>query len=244
MDVFERRPLPAQLRDRIWGLVQEEHYRTGDQLPSEQALAARFGVSRATVREALKILEEERLVLCRHGVGRFVAPGSSGVLSEGITRLQSVTEMARDLAIPLSTQVLSLREELPDGVVRTRLNLEPGVAVVVLERVRLTHGEPVIYSVDIFPRTLVVGELQPEAFAGSLLSVMKSGWNTELAYSKAVISAVTLDPQLSQRIGVSAGLPWILLEQVNYNGQDRPILYSKDYHRGDKFQFQVLRRRR
>lgn len=244
MDLLDRRPLSAQLRDRIWDMVQREHYRTGDRLPSEQKLAARFGVSRTTIREALKTLEEERFLLCRHGVGRFMAPGPSGVLSETITDLNSVTEMARSLATSISTQVLSLREELPEAVVRTRLNLEPGVAVVVLERVRLAQDEPVIYSIDIFPRHLVDGELRAEEFAGSLLSVMEGQWNTWLVYSKAVINAVNLNAELSGRIGVPDRIPWILLEQVNYDAQDRPVLYSKDYHRGDKFQFHVLRRRR
>ena len=244
MAVLDRRPLAAQVRDQIWGMVQGGHYRTGDQLPSEQELVTRFGVSRSTVREALKILEEDRLILCRHGVGRFVSPGTSGVLTEGITSLQSVTEMASDQAIPVSTQVLAMREELPNELVRARLALEPGVAIVLLERVRLAGGDPVIYSVDIFPRTMVLGELRAEAFAGSLLAVMEGQWNTALAYSKAVISAVMLDQALSQRVGVCDSVPWILLEQVNYDAQDRPLLYSKDYHRGDKFQFHVLRRRR
>ncbi len=240
----DRRPLAVQLRDRIWNMLQEEYYRAGDQLPSEQALAARFSVSRATVREALKILEEERVLICQHGIGRFLAPDPSNVLSDEITHLKSVTEMARGLGIPISTQVLSVREGLAEDVVRARLNLEPGSQVVVLERVRLAYNEPVIYSVDIFPRSLVIGELHPEEFAGSLLSVMEGKWNAQLAYSKAVLSAVILEPELSQRIRVSDNIPWILMEQVNYNAQDQPILYSKDYHRGDKIQFRVLRRRR
>jgi len=244
MAVLERRPLAVQVRDQIWSLVQQGQHRAGEQLPSEQELVTRFGVSRSTIREALKILEEERLILCRHGVGRFVAPTASGVLSESITNLQSVTDMASQQAIPVSTRVLAMREELPDALVRSRLALEPGVGVVVLERVRLAGGEPVIYSIDIFPRTIVVGDLRAEDFAGSLLAVMEGRWNTVLSYSKAVISAVTLDESISERIGVPTSMPWILLEQVNFTAQDRPVLYSKDYHRGDKFQFHVLRRRR
>jgi GntR family transcriptional regulator len=244
VELLDRRPLAAQVRDRIWDTIQGGHFRTGDQLPSEQELVARFGVSRSTVREALKLLEEERLVFCRHGVGRFVAPGPSGVLSEGIERLQSVTEMADGLGIDVSTTVLALEEGLPDAAVRRHLDLDPGMAVVTLERARLAQEEPIIYSVDVFSRGLVVGDLNPEDFAGSLLAVMEGRWNAWLAYSKAVISAVTLDEDLSQRIGVPDCVPWILLEQVNYDGQDRAVLYSKDYHRGDRFQFRVLRRRR
>ncbi|MDI7274342.1 MAG: GntR family transcriptional regulator [Anaerolineae bacterium] len=240
----DRRPLAAQLRDRIWEAIQEGNYRPGERLPSEEELTARFGVSRATVREALKILEEERVVVCRHGLGRFLVPDPAGSLSEEITRLKSVTEMAQGLGIATSTRVLSVREEPADERVRAHLSLEPGSTVVVLERVRSARREPIIFSIDIFPRKLVVGELQPEAFTGSLLALMEGQWGARLAYSKAVISAVMLDPLLSQRIGVPEGLPWILLEQLNYDPQDRPILFSKDYHRGDKFQFRVLRRRR
>jgi GntR family transcriptional regulator len=242
--MLDRRSLATQVRDQIWDMVQEGYYRPGDQLPSEHDLVSRFGVSRSTVREALKILEEEHLLLCRHGVGRFVAPGATGVLTEGITSLQSVTEMAADLDISLSTVVLDVRETVPDEFVRARLELGPGASVVWLERVRLAEGDPAIYSIDIFPRALVVGALDPATFEGSLLAAMENGWSTTLAYSKAVISAVTLDAQLSQRVGVSEATPWILLEQTNYDPQDRPVLFSKDYHRGDRFQFHVLRRRR
>jgi GntR family transcriptional regulator len=240
----DRRPLALRLRDRIWNMLQVECYRAGDKLPSENDLAAHFGVSRATVREALKALEEERVILCRHGLGRFLAPDPSSALSDEITRLKSVTEMARGLGIPISTQVLSLREEPPKDIVRTRLDLEPGDTVVILERVQLAHGEVIIFSIDIFPRCLAVGELHPKEFTGSLLSVMEERWNTRLTYSKTVLSAVILDSELSSRIGVACGIPWILMEQVNYDAQDHPVLYSKDYHRGDKIQFRVLRRRR
>ena len=240
----DRRPLAVQLRDRIWEAVQEGDYKPGQRLPSEQEFAARFGLSRATVREALKILEEERVLICRHGIGRFLALDPSSVLSEEITRLTSVTEMAHGLGITASARVLSMREEVAGEPARTHLALEPGSTIVVLERVRLTDGKPVIYSLDIFPRRLVVGELRSEDFRGSLIAIMEGRWGLHLAYAKSTISAVMLDVDLSQRIDVPEGVPWILMEQVNYDPQDRPILYSKDYHRGDKIQFRVLRRRR
>ncbi|MGQ9683240.1 MAG: GntR family transcriptional regulator [Anaerolineae bacterium] len=239
----DRRPLAAQLRDRILEAVRGNSLGNGERLPSEQEMAARFGVSRATVREALKLLEEERVVICRHGVGRFLAPAPGGMLIEDITRLSSVTELAQGLGISTSTRVVTLREEPAGGSVCGYLGLELGEPVVVLERVRLTT-EPVIYSVDIFPRRLLAGDLAPEAFSGSLISLMEGEWGARLAYSKSTISACTLEPELCARIGVPEGLPWVLLEQVNYTTQDEPFLYSQDYHRGDKFCFRVLRRRR
>lgn len=244
MNILDRRPLPAQLHDRILALVQEENYRPGEKLPSEQEFATRFGVSRITVREALKRLEEERLILCRHGVGRFVSPELSGILSEALTDLKSVQQMAKELAIPLQTRVLKVQEELPEERVRNALNLETGNSVVVVERVRLSGDQPVIYSIDIFPRRMMTGNIDEIDYSESLLQVMEKSWSTRLVYAKAVLSAEVLPEDVSRRIGMERCEAWIRLEQVNYDTADKPMLFSIDYHRGDKFQFHVLRRRR
>ena len=244
MAALERRPLTAQVRDQIMNMVRDGHLQAGDRLPSEFELASQFQVSRATIREALKLLDQERVILCRHGVGRFVAPGSAGVFTDAISNLKSVTEMARDLNITISTQVISLREEIPDPGVREKLALGPGMAVMVLERVRYAEGEPVIYSIDIFPRHIVVGAIEPQAFNGSLCAIMEQDWSVRLEYSRSVVRAALLDPELCRRINVPDCLAWLSMEQINYDAQDRPVLYSKDYHRGDKFEFQVVRQRR
>lgn len=239
----DRRSLSQQVRDRIRELVQEG-YQPGDKLPSEQAYVANFGVSRATVREALRILEEERVIICRHGIGRFRAPDPSDVLSEDITQLTGLTEMTRALGISIQTRVLELTEEIADDNVRTQLGLAPGAEVLILERVRHARGEPIIYSIDIFPKQLVVGTVDSEMFAGSLLAIMEDQWNVRLDYAKSVLRAAVFDAELSARLGAPDGVPWIFTEQVNYDPSDRPVLYSKDYHRSDKIQFRVLRRRR
>ncbi len=225
-------------------MVREGQLQSGDKLPSELELASQFQVSRATVREALKILDQEHVIFCRHGVGRFVAPGTTGVFTDAISNLKSVTEMAQDLNITISTQVIAFREEIPNDDVREKLDLQPGMAVVVLERVRYAEGEPVIYSIDIFPRHIVIGSIRQEDFSGSLCAIMEQEWNVRLAYSRTILSAALLNPELCQRIHVPDCVAWLSMEQTNYDAQDRPVLYSKDFHRGDKFEFQVVRQRR
>jgi len=60
----------------------EEKFKEGDKLPSEVELAKFFGVSRATLREAMRILEEEGYVIRKHGIGTFVA--SRPILQTGM----------------------------------------------------------------------------------------------------------------------------------------------------------------
>jgi len=240
----DRRSLALQLRDRIREMIREKYYRTGDKLPTEEKLAEMFHVSRASVREALKLLEEERSISVRHGLGRFVALDSSSLLSEDVTRLESVTEMARSLGIEIETEVIAFLKKEADEIVQARLNLEPGTCVYFLERVRKAGGEPVIVSIDIFPCSLTPKNLDPSLFDGSLIAVMEGSWNTRLSYSRTTISAEMLDPDLCCRIQVGPAYLWVLLEQINFNDQNHPVLYSKDYHRSDKFRFHVVRRKR
>ena len=240
----DRRSLALQLRDRIRLMLKEKYYRAGDRLPSEENLVEIFGVSRATIREALKLLEEEKIILVRHGLGRFLGVDLSNFLTEDIARLQSVTEMAGNLGIQIQTEVVDLSKETADELVQARLNIEAGECVYVLQRARKTGGETVIFSIDIFPCSIVNGEIDRNSFQGSLLALMENQWGRRLAYSRAVIGAEQLTADLSQKIQDYSGACWIVLEQVNYDENDYPILYSRDYHRGDKFRFHVLRRRR
>jgi GntR family transcriptional regulator len=237
----DTRALPLQVRDAILDILEERAYRPGDRIPSEHKLAEFLKVSRPTLREALKILEEERVLYCKHGRGRFVAVDHS-FIGESITRLRSVTNMLRDRSLVAEAQVLSLREQPAGTVIAAHLDVKAHAPVVRLERIRLAKQQPLIYSLDIFPRAIVNGPLEPQDFEGSLLDIMEERWNVRLDHTQTTISAVQLDADLSQKIGLPADLPWILLEQVNYTASQEPVVYSKDYHRGDRFAFHVVRR--
>jgi GntR family transcriptional regulator len=222
-------------------MLEEEPYQVGDRIPSEHQLAKRLKVSRPTLREALKMLEEEHVLYFKHGRGRFLARDSSSIY-ESITRLRSVTEIMQERFLLPQAHVLSLREELASEAVATTLRIKVGVPIVILERIRLAKQKPLIYSLDIFPRAIVKGPLKPEEFEGSLFDIMEERWNVYVDYAHTTISAVRLDSDLSAEVAVPPDLPWILLEQVHYTACHEPVLYSKDYHRGDRFTFHVLRR--
>lgn len=240
----DKRSLVIQLRDRLRQLMREKFYRVGDQIPSEEALVQMFRVSRATVREALKLLEEEKVITVRHGLGRFVALDPNSQISEDVTRLESVTEMSQNMGFTLETEVLSFYNEIASDKVAAHLNLTAGERVYVLKRVRKAGGEIIIFSIDIFPKSLTPKEPCPEDFKGSLVALMENAWGERLSYARTTLSATMLDEEVGQHPDLDRNVPWILMEQINFDAYDQPILYSRDFHRSDKFQFHVLRRRR
>lgn len=108
-------------------LIRGGHYAPGDRLPSERQLAARFGVSRPTVREALGALESRGLVVTRQGSGTFVADrealeGAPDALSDESPAELMETRLVLEVAV---TRLAAKRAQLsPDGLDELRVNVE------------------------------------------------------------------------------------------------------------------------
>jgi len=223
-------------------MLRDEQYEAGSSIPSEFELAERFNVSRATIREALKGLVQEGLLDCRHGKGYFVL-SREAVIHKPITQWQSVTDLMADMGYTVENRVLRVREESPTPQVRRALQLEDGQTVVQLERVRISQGGPLIYSIDIFPRAFISGLLQEQDWSGSLINLFDERWRLRIVSSRTRIRAVMLSPELCAEIGVPAQTAWLCMEQLNVTKDGRPVLFSQDYHRGENFEFYVSRRR-
>jgi len=223
-------------------MLRDEQYEAGSSIPSEFELAERFNVSRATIREALKGLVQEGLLDCRHGKGYFVL-SREAVIHKPITQWQSVTDLMADMGYTVENRVLRVREESPTPQVRRALQLEDGQTVVQLERVRISQGGPLIYSIDIFPRAFISGLLQEQDWSGSLINLFDERWRLRIVSSRTRIRAMMLSPELCAEIGVPAQTAWLCMEQLNVTKDGRPVLFSQDYHRGENFELYVSRRR-
>jgi GntR family transcriptional regulator len=235
----DRRTLVTRTREDLAQRIRRGEFRAGDQLPSEPELARAYSVSRVTLREALKGLQQEHLLYAVHGRGTFVAPAS---ITRPMTRLQSVTELAADLGYAMTTRVLDVRSE--DAIERdaAALNVPVGTPLTRLERLRLVDDRPAIYSMDLFPTSLVQ-DAPDTAWQDSLFAYIEGHAGLHVTHATATLRAVLLDAATARRIGAKRAAPWLLLEQTNFADGSRPLVYSLDYHHGELFSFDVLRRR-
>lgn len=113
--VRKTRKLPEQIADKLREMIIQEEMKTGSKLPAEAELMARFGVSRSTVREAVKILQTEHIVDIRQGQGTFLC---------------AMPGLADD---PLGLRFAD-QEELIGQLLETRLLVEPNVAALAAQR--------------------------------------------------------------------------------------------------------------
>jgi GntR family transcriptional regulator len=239
----DRRPLPHQVRDQVLELLVRDKYGPGDRIPTEQQLLTLFQVSRPTLREGLRILEQERILRSKHGSGRYLLAKPDEIAVE-ITELQSVTELLAGRNIRARTQVLEAKQIPSRKRVAEALNLELREPVIKIERIRYANQEPIIYSLDLIPCKLAKTKWTPADFKNSLLEFLEKRWGIFIDHTQTTIHAITLDKELATRIKVAPGLSWVLLEQINFDALGTPIIYSEDYHRGNAITFYVTRQRR
>jgi GntR family transcriptional regulator len=235
----DNRHLYLQVIDRLKRDIKSGIYKEKEKLPSEFDLAKMLGVSRATLREALRILEEESVIIRRHGVGTFV--NAQPMFTSGIEQLNSVTNMIKQAGMKPGTIFLSsTTEEATDEDIR-RFSCSLDEGIVLLERVRTANGEPVVYCVDKIPENIL-----PETFSHedeSIFDILEREADRRIAYAVAQIEPIGYHEKVSPILECDPEASLLVLKQMHFDEKDEPVLYSVNYFKADTFSFHVLRKR-
>ncbi len=234
----EQKPLYLQVIDRIKADIDNNVYKEGEQLPSEFELAKQLGVSRATLREGLRLLEEEGIVVQRHGVGTFVH--TKPLFTAGIEEMHSVTDMIKQAKMTPETIYLSSSVQLPTDEDARVFQSSKLQEMIEFERVRTADGLPVVYCLDRLPYELVKDHSIHEI--KSIFHYLEE-IGRPIAYAVTYIEPIGYHEYISEVLECSPETSLLLLKQMHYDHQDQPILYSLNYFRADKFTFHVVRRR-
>ncbi|KGX93115.1 GntR family transcriptional regulator [Pontibacillus halophilus JSM 076056 = DSM 19796] len=235
----DHRHLYLQVIDAIKKDIESGLYKEKEKLPSEFELSKKLGVSRATLREALRLLEEENVLVRKHGVGTFVK--AKPVFSSGIEELFSVTDLiSRVGKTPGSTYLsTNIIEATDDDVAQfSSKNLHK---LAKLERVRTADDEPVVYCIDKLPEHLV--PLDHLHLEDSLFQLLDTYSHKRIAYAVTYIEPVGYHERISPILHCDKNQPLLLLKQMHYTSEDEPVLLSNNYFRTDQFGFYVLRKR-
>jgi GntR family transcriptional regulator len=239
----QKRPVVQRVGDELRELLRADRMQPGDKIPSETELAERFVVSRGTVREALKLLEQDGLIDVQHGLGRFVSASAGLLVDRPVTRFESVTEMLRSRGITAVNRTISAVRAEPTDEEKAALHLQAGLDIVRVRRLRRHNEETLVFSINTFSVELL-GEQDLDGidFSGSLVDWLESRGHL-LVSSAAQIRAVARPVDLADFPDVSDKQPWLLITERCVDANGAPVLFSQDFHRGDIFAFHVLRRR-
>jgi len=240
MSIRDQNPLYTKVIEQIKRNIELEIWKPNDKLPSEPEMAKLFGVSRATLREALRFLEEENVINRKHGVGSFVR--SKPPFSSGIEELFSITEMIKRAGYNPGT--IFQKKELVSPLIEEMkaLQITNKQKILRIERVRTANNEPVVFCIDKIPIEII-----PEQFynflieSDSMFVTFEKYTEQKIIYADTSIIPVGYNDTINSILNTD--LPLLLLKQTHYNQNNEPILLSVNYFRSDKFSFQVLRKR-
>jgi GntR family transcriptional regulator len=232
--------LTESCADAIAGAISAGAYSAGTQLPAEAQLATNLGVSRATLREALRQLQDRGLIIRRHGRGTFVAKRP---IRKDLNRNFGITAMIRSGGYRPGVRGLEVREEAADRELAQSLGLTLGDQVTIVERVRLADDRPVVWSRDAIRRELfgVADSEELSGYDASIYDLLYKHRQVTIYRGVAELIPIAATASLAERLEVRRGAPLLCIKQVDYDGRGIAVLCSVEYHVSDWISFTLER---
>ena len=223
-------------------LIEAGSYQPGERLPSQDELAAQLSVSRLTLRDALRSLEQEGVVQVKHGIGTFVSPSYGQRIEGGRERLESILERAARQGCQVTFDDLQVSQEPAGKELALALRVAAGTLLTRVGRTLGVEGRSMAYMLDMAPASLLAPAEIDGTFDGSILNLLKQRRDLTLSHAVASIKAINAGVELGSRLKVRPGQALQLLEETLYDRDGAPVEFSRNYFVPDFFQFRVVRR--
>ncbi len=232
MLVERPQPIARQVTNIIGERIRGQDYSPGERLPSESDLADELGVSRATVRSALAKLAAEGLVLRKQGDGTYInkhiidVPTRMGAMWDFIRLIENSGYTA-------STKLLGSDVRPATEKESASLTVAVGSPIVVLNRRFTANDKPVILASSAIPTALFHEQDNPLKQDEGELPLRELLWHKcrqNIAYATIDIESVIPGEDTKHVLGHNGGLTLLKLEQVFYNNDNLPILYSESFY--------------
>lgn len=226
-----RVPRYLRIADLLAQSVRDGELTAGARLPNQRRLARQFGVTLMTLRQALEVLEREKLIDRRHGLGTFVAAPS---IDYDILALRRFAGDLTALGEQVTTRVLGNLFGVADRRVAAALGLGARARIVAVERLRLVDGHPMSLQRSFLPPDIGEDVLKSDLTATPLRQILEHKLGLPIARARETVAAVRLGPREARELGCAAGVPAFESERVSYSG-GRAIVFDRVFIPGDRF---------
>jgi GntR family transcriptional regulator len=215
-------------------------------LPSETHLAAQFGVSRVTLREALSSLEQRGLIIRKQGLGTFVNRATRGIA----TRLDECIEygsLIRRSGYAAALSFLEWRVAPLSTSIAEALEVEPGTEALVTRKVFNANDKPVILCDNYIPLSLAPAERRAELLERfnphwSVYNIAARLFEHIVTYQVSEVSARAADVEAARILQCAPGTGLLAIGDIGFTDSQRPVFYGDNSFVSGQFHFQLVRK--
>lgn len=231
-------PLYHQIQHLLRHRIHTGLYLPGTQIPSEHELSRELDVSRVTLREALRELVRENMLVKVQGKGTFVASNPPKRLTP--VRYTGFLEELQARVRKLKVHEVSVGRVPATPELRESLQLDASATeVMVIKRLRHIDNEPFSYTLNYLP--IDIGERVPvdDLYSQPLLKILQDELKIPIVRARETIEAAPADPDTARRLGIPALYPVLHMTRLMYTTNDRPFELVDIYYRADKYHYSV-----
>lgn len=229
-------PVYKQLREMLRTQIETGQLPVGTTLPPEVELAGTFGVSRATMRNAILDLVEDGLIKRKPGAGTVVIRSKP---EEHRSYFRGLTEDLRRRGISSSASVLSAEVTRPNDAIADHLKLTRGESALKLTRLRsIASGVPLALLHSYVPEW--VGIKVDDDFTRPLYELVESVGKLHIIYGHDVIGASAATAEQAELLDVAVGAPLLSIRRTTFVEHERPVEYVQAYLRNDLYEYHAV----
>ncbi len=225
-------PLHAQITEALRIQIKGDEFKAGENFPSERELAERYGVSRMTVRQALRYLRQEGLIYHERGVGTFVTDRKLDVHTRN---LSGFSEEMISLGFTPSSRVLRLKRESASEQIIKDLDLKTGVEVFHLERLRLADNEPMAFESTYLPAEICPELDKIDLTKNSLYQVLVESYDVRMHHAAEILEATAATRFVAEQLGIKPNAPVLVVHRVVFTESNQPIESAHTTYRADRY---------
>lgn len=240
--VLQKSYLYVTVRNAIVDAILEGEIAQNDRLPSEDALAEMFSVSRATIRNALQSMENDGLITKHHGSETVVNHVCLG-LNMRIDEAKGFSDLIAASGHTPGLIYRTFEKKVIDSRVSKKLHVEKNSEGYVLTKLLSGDGNPVVYIREFYPESLLNKIPEQDNIPSDIYKLSDLYFKEAISYTVREISAVRESADLLKAMQLKSGTGFIRMEEIHYSSGNRPIAYNETFIRDSIMKLQVVCRR-
>ncbi len=227
-------PLYYQAARALEEAIDDGRLPRGSKLESELDLAKRLGISRPTMRMAIKQLVDKGLLMRRRGIGTIVAPNPV----RRVVALTSLYDDLKEAGREPRTRVLAFEEVPCPPEIGEHLGLEPGAPVLRFDRLRLAGSDQIALMHNVVPTGLLEIEKDDLERTGLYELFRKNGTSPHIATQR--IGARKVGAEEAELLEIEPGDPVLTMIRIAYDSNGYPIEYGSHCYPAESYSFELM----